>query len=820
MENQFQFPLNRKGQDAMHLFNRSTLFFIALLFVLCILGKVSHAQTEPLTKQEKERIHRKKLRHQADSVWKKNIEITDTSAALIINRIENINTTLSNINDVIDRGYDTSEIVENLPVFDRTIRMVKYNFSNLGEGLDLNRLSLLQTRLDEMSEDLKDWQGSLLAYYTELVGLNTQIRSMAKDSSIKDLPVDTALRFLYLRQEKELQTQWRSADTVTKKTMLKIDALQSRVSTQYFELLPLQKEVKQLIRTYSKKAFGKEYGFLWEGQPAVPENKASVSSLSKSAQISGRILVYYFDNNWERILVNLIFFLAFLLWVIINIQRVKRNNPASLNRLKYNQGLPFLAAMLFMLILAPFIDLHQRPPSQYIGLLQLLLTVVITLLVANKWPRRLFGYWLMIVLLFLLHIIIGFETSATYSTRLVLLAVSVLSIFTGIKFYQELRNHREFFPRFFGFIMFLFVFMHAASIVCNVLGRVTLAQVFHNAAISGLVQATGLVVFMDVILEAVYLQLEADKKSKRFTSYLNYENVQSHLLRILTIIAGLFWFINLVQNLNLYDTVYNGVSDFLDTERNIGSASFSFGSILIFFFIVWLANILQKYIGYFFGDTGDDMLPEKKTKLGTSILLVRLLVLTAGFFLGIVASGIPLDKVTIVIGALGVGIGLGLQNIVNNLVSGVILAIERPIQVGDVIDVGSSSGRVKEISIRSTRIVTADGAEVIIPNGDMLSQKLVNWTLNNNHLRVEIDLKLADGTDMTKARSVILSSLSSNEEIMKAPEPQVLVRTISQTGLDVQVLFWAYDINKWIQVKSDMIERINAACRAEGVQVQ
>ncbi|HEV3250275.1 MAG TPA: mechanosensitive ion channel domain-containing protein, partial [Puia sp.] len=259
------------------------------------------------------------------------------------------------------------------------------------------------------------------------------------------------------------------------------------------------------------------------------------------------------------------------------------------------------------------------------------------------------------------------------------------------------------------------------------------------------------------------------------------------------------------------------IVDFLNTVRTVGKTSFTLGSIAIFFFIIWIAHLLQKYIGYFFGDTEDEIMPDKKTKLGTSVLLVRLVILTAGFFLGILASGIPLDRVTIIIGALGVGIGLGLQNIVNNLVSGVILAIERPIQVGDLIEIGSNSGRVKEIGIRSSRIVTPDGAEVIIPNGDMLSQKLTNWTLSNSYLRGEIILKLANGTDIDKARKLVSELMTANEEIMQKPEPQVLVRSVGQSGTELQVLFWAFDINKWVQLKSDMLQKISLAFAKESI---
>ncbi|HLK28564.1 MAG TPA: mechanosensitive ion channel domain-containing protein, partial [Puia sp.] len=183
------------------------------------------------------------------------------------------------------------------------------------------------------------------------------------------------------------------------------------------------------------------------------------------------------------------------------------------------------------------------------------------------------------------------------------------------------------------------------------------------------------------------------------------------------------------------------------------------------------------------------------------------------------ASGIPLDKVTIIIGALGVGIGLGLQNIVNNLVSGVILAIERPIQVGDIIDIGGNTGRVKEIGIRSSRIVTPDGAEVIIPNGDMLSQKLTNWTLNNTHMRVELNFKITDNATVPQAKEIITKIFETDEGVMKNPEPQFLIKNMAQSGTDLQIFFWAFDINKGAQLKSDINQKIFEAFGKEKINI-
>jgi potassium efflux system protein len=527
----------------------------------------------------------------------------------------------------------------------------------------------------------------------------------------------------------------------------------------------------------------------------------------------------YLASNWDKYMYALPIFLIFFLWVFLNINKVKKTNPSFLKTLKYIQALPLLASIVVMLVITPYLDL-QHPPSVYLEFLQLLLVITLTLLLSKKWPKQLFFFWLVFVVAFVFFAVKILMSNSTYWIRLFTFFVTVSSVILGILFLRQIKKHPEFFPSYFKFITGIYILLNAIALSCNFYGRATLAHIFETTAIINYVEAISLIIFIQIFLEGVKLQLEADKKSTRFTAYLNYQNVELRLRRLLTIIAGVFWIINLTQNLNVFDAAWDAISDFLDAERSVGNTSFTFGSVLIFFAVIWVANFFQKYIGYFFGDTGnDDILPEKKSKLGTSILLVRLLILTAGFFLGILASGIPLDKVTIVIGALGVGIGLGLQNIVNNLVSGVILAIERPIQVGDIIDVGSTTGRVKEIGIRSSRIVTPDGAEIIVPNGDMLSQKLTNWTLNNSHLRVEIDIKIADGSDLTRAKEIIKEVLKNDEEVLQIPEPQLIFKNINQAGADLQILFWANDINKWVQLKSDIMQQVFENCRKENINI-
>ena len=196
------------------------VFLVLIAAFTIVLLSVLHVSAQKTSREKKEnKTHRNKIekRHQKDSVWEKDLNITDTSAARAINRIQDMNNTLNDFNDVVDEGYDSSDITESLPQYERRIKYYEISLSNLNSNLNLSRLSNIQGTLDDMSEDLKDWQTSLLAYYTELVGMNAQMRGILVDSGIQSLPTDTTLRILYVRQLNTLKASLHATDAVTKK---------------------------------------------------------------------------------------------------------------------------------------------------------------------------------------------------------------------------------------------------------------------------------------------------------------------------------------------------------------------------------------------------------------------------------------------------------------------------------------------------------------------------------------------------------------------------------------------------------------------------
>ena len=230
----------------------------------------------------------------------------------------------------------------------------------------------------------------------------------------------------------------------------------------------------------------------------------------------------------------------------------------------------------------------------------------------------------------------------------------------------------------------------------------------------------------------------------------------------------------------------------------------------------WQARLVT----FIFHGDNSNVAGSRKNKSGSLILFAKLGIYTIGVLLAFAATGIAMDKFAIIVGALGVGIGFGLQNIVNNLVSGVILAIEKPMEIGDVIELGTRVGTVKEIGFRSSKISTFDGSVIIVPNGDFISQQLINWThSNNNYRRVEIIVGIKYGSNLEQVKKIIDTIIQEDSDIAKYPAPNILVNEFASNSVNIRVLFWTSDYDKWVVLKSKIYQEIYEAFAENGIEI-
>jgi small-conductance mechanosensitive channel len=204
--------------------------------------------------------------------------------------------------------------------------------------------------------------------------------------------------------------------------------------------------------------------------------------------------------------------------------------------------------------------------------------------------------------------------------------------------------------------------------------------------------------------------------------------------------------------------------------------------------------------------------------------LTRYTLITLGFILALAVAGLELTQLTILGGALGVGVGFGLQTIVSNFVAGLILAFERPIREGDIVQVQTNagenlSGEVRRIGFRASIIRTYDGAEVIVPNASLISNDVVNWTLSDQLRRLTIQVGVAYGTDPARVLELLRQVPTQYSSILKEPAPLALFTGFGDSALNFELRFWISDISQALILRSDVTTAVNNTLAAAGIEI-
>ncbi|MFW6080760.1 MAG: mechanosensitive ion channel family protein, partial [Desulfosalsimonas sp.] len=189
-----------------------------------------------------------------------------------------------------------------------------------------------------------------------------------------------------------------------------------------------------------------------------------------------------------------------------------------------------------------------------------------------------------------------------------------------------------------------------------------------------------------------------------------------------------------------------------------------------------------------------------------------------GILIALRVIGISTTALTVVFGALGIGIGFGLQNIFNNFLSGIILLFERPIQVGDTIEINGIWGTVKEINVRSTQVTTFDNADLIIPNSDFISQSLTNWSFRDARVRRSVSVGVAYGSDIDLVRQILIDVAYQHPRILRRPHPEVLFSDFGESALIFKLRFWAH-VDWFLTVETDVRFDIDKQFRENNIKI-
>lgn len=203
--------------------------------------------------------------------------------------------------------------------------------------------------------------------------------------------------------------------------------------------------------------------------------------------------------------------------------------------------------------------------------------------------------------------------------------------------------------------------------------------------------------------------------------------------------------------------------------------------------------------------------------------IVGILVQYGLLFLGLIvllqAFGIDVSSLTILASVLGVGIGFGVQNIANNFISGFIITLERPIQVGDFIQIGELVGIVKQVGARSTEITTLDKVTIIVPNSRFLESEVINWSHGDPISRLRVPVGVAYGSDIARVKTALLEAVKRHPEVLLRPEPEIWFQSFGDSSLNFEIMAWTGDPRKQFRVKSDLNYAIEASLRHYDVEI-
>lgn len=426
------------------------------------------------------------------------------------------------------------------------------------------------------------------------------------------------------------------------------------------------------------------------------------------------------------------------------------------------------------------------------------------------------------IVFYLLFLIIPYLNYFPFVQRITLLFIGIgaFSVLFWIKKRKDLLDDVK--DLWFGLLPFtirLFMMISVVGLLSNIAGAVQLSQILTTATL-------GTFIFFIIYSEAIlltraflYLILLGPLFKKSYILQEDSKTVLNKVNSVLKIVGFAFWVYTILSLLTIWKDVWNTFNTFLNTPFTVGEVSISLGNVLAFFITIQISLWLSSFIRYLLNK---EVFPRTQLKVGVSntiSMTIRYTFIILGFIIALAAAGIPFDKLTIAVGAVGVGVGFGLQHIVNNFISGIIIAMERPIQIGDTVQIKSIAGVVKDIGFRASVVRTWDGAEVIIPNGMLLSEALTNRTLSDRKRRITVDVRVPFDSDIEAVRSLLINTTKIHPEVLQDPGPYTNFEGLGESAMEIKLYFWIENSSDVVRLATSVRVAVYDAIRKAGIQI-
>lgn len=769
---------------------------------------------------------------------------TPIPLAEVVTRAEAVSAKLDDVKTDLASDQVISTIERELPILVSEIdARLNENARIIDARPSLATLRDLQTEWNTLGENLPVWKEDLTARATKLEGELTDLAhiQLAWSQTLEqarqaatgpEVVLQTERRDPQSNVPPESLQRIEAVITAINQTTAEIESqrsrvltLQNRVADQDKRINDSMAAIEQVRKQIMSRLFVKDAPAIWSAEVrsrgSVDLWLASQTSLANQwAELRA-----YAVRQWSSFVlhaISLCLLVMALYWARRRVQPWVAAEP-SLEGVARVFRIPIATGLVLSILLGNWIYPHApRMLTAIFGAAALLPTIVV---LRQLIERHLFPVLNGLVIFYFVDQMRAVTTSLPVLSRLLFMAemlgglMFLAWLIRSAKLAKTSDEERVRVWKIVGIIARIGAAVFATAFLANAMGYVSIATLLGNALLVSAYVAVMLYALIRIADGLIMFVLRVRPLSLLGMVHRHRPLFRRRIQRFLRWLAILVWALFTLEQLSLRASIVNSIRAALAAPLEVGSLQVSLGNVAAFIITVWLAFLLSRFLRFLLEE---DIYPRVNLARGIPYAISTMLhyvILLAGFLFAVAAMGIDMTKFTILAGAFGVGLGFGLQTIVNNFVSGLILLFERPVKVGDVVQLGQYSGDLRRIGLRASVLRTWEGSEVIVPNGELISKDVVNWTLSDQQRRIEINVGIAYGTDPERVIELLTKVAASHKDVMKDPAPQTLFVGFGDSALDFQLRAWTTRFDRWMNIKSELTVGVNTALRDAQISI-
>ncbi len=737
---------------------------------------------------------------------------------------------LPGISDLVPKSNELKEAGQKLQeklLETRQIEPLKTSLDGIVKQLDL-----LKERFQQIKQTNSYGFEQVAAIRASVRDLNGELQKLLLSSSARLEEIER-LKSAWTTRE-DVWKNWQSSIEIDSESAKKVfsesrglikDALklfsgidapivetQKKISERISFSANLLQEIDALLREMKKDMFRRSRPALFTKDFVSQFDSSLMSELSSALAVLIHPESDFFSNQGWLIFVQI--FLIFSIYLgMKNLSFVEEREL----KWRFVTSRPFSAALLMGIV---FLNPFYETPEKSFQIVMIALAAISTTnlasgLVEDLWRRR------VLYVLAGLYIFSQFSAITSIPTPIFRIYVTIVSLIGMLTCFWRTRLIKKelkasgFYLLVSRFLsgLFLIIFLTQAS------GYASFANHLMDASVKSVFAVLFAWMFNLLFKGGIEAAFE-NKFVHRFRIINKYEKfLITRMGYLIDIVVGFFAFATILSIWQIYDSSFHAASSLINLGFTIQEQRVTVGLIAtaigLFWLILFFSWLTQRILE-------EEVYPRQRVETGVGYSINRLIhyafVLT-GLFVSSSTLGIDFQNIAVLVGALGIGIGFGLQNIVNNFASGLILLFERSIKVGDVVQLNGEWGQIKSLGLRATIVETFDRSEMIVPNSDLVASTVVNWTMTDRQTRLIVKVGVAYGSDVENTVKTLQDIARENPMVMRTPEPMVLFADFGASSLDFELRVWVADLDNRLKVKNELNKAIDKRFKEEKIEI-